>query len=538
MLFLAGFIKKACIADGVAPTVDRYFAHPANFTAMSAWIGVLFYAIQIYCDFSGYTDMAIAAARLLGYQLPNNFQFPYFARNVSDFWRRWHISLSSWLRDYLYIPLGGNRGSRAFAYRNVMITMLLGGLWHGAAWTFVIWGALHGTALLIHRQWTRLTEGLKWAARAMRWLAWPITIYAVCVAWIFFRAHDLSSAGTILKQFTLFHGGGNEHFHRWFLLVIVALALIHWLNSRRWFARIMATVACSGLRGGLRLHFCSGPFICSAPLHALHLFSVLSLVVRKQITCAKKIVAANWKMNMTQAESERFVDSFLRDVGEINDVEVVIIPPFTAIAKVSEALGRAHNIKVGAQNMYWENSGAFTGEISAPLLRDLFVHYVVLGHSERRTLFGETDEMVNRKVRAAHEAKLRPIVCVGETLDQRDKGNVEKILSIQLRGSLAGLTPKELQETVIAYEPVWAIGTGRNATAQQAQEAHAFIRHILREMSDDTTAERVRIQYGGSVKPENARELMSQPDIDGALVGGASLDPRSFAQIVKAARQE
>jgi triosephosphate isomerase (TIM) len=188
--------------------------------------------------------------------------------------------------------------------------------------------------------------------------------------------------------------------------------------------------------------------------------------------------------------------------------------------------------------MYWEKSGAFTGEISAPLLRDLFVHYVVLGHSERRMLFCETDEVVNRKVLAALEAKLRPIVCVGETLEQRDKGNVEKILSIQLRGSLAGLTPKELQDSVIAYEPVWAIGTGRNATPQQAQEAHAFIRRILGEMSDATTAERVRIQYGGSVKPENARELMRQADIDGALVGGASLDPRSFAQIVKAAREE
>ena len=251
----------------------------------------------------------------------------------------------------------------------------------------------------------------------------------------------------------------------------------------------------------------------------------------------KKIVAANWKMNMTQGEAARFVDSFLPDVDEITDVDVVIIPPFTAIAKVSEALGRAHNIKVGAQNMYWEKSGAFTGEISASLLRDLFVHYVVLGHSERRMLFGETDEMVNRKVRAALEAKLRPIVCVGETLEQRDKGNVEKILSIQLLGSLAGLSPKELQETVIAYEPIWAIGTGRNATPAQAEEAHTFIRNTLREMSDDTTAERVRILYGGSVKPENAAELMSQPDIDGALVGGASLDPRSFVQIVKAARE-
>jgi len=252
----------------------------------------------------------------------------------------------------------------------------------------------------------------------------------------------------------------------------------------------------------------------------------------------KKIIAANWKMNMTQGESARFVESFLRDVGDITDIEVVIIPPFTAISKVTETLGRAHNVKLGAQNMFWEKSGAFTGEISATLLRDLFVHYVVLGHSERRTLFGETDEMVNRKVRAALEGKLHPIVCVGETLEQRDKGNVEKILSIQLRGSLAGVAPKELQDSVVAYEPVWAIGTGRNATPQQAQEAHAFIRRTLCEMADDTTAERVRIQYGGSVKPENARELMTQADIDGALVGGASLDARSFAQIVKAARAE
>ncbi|PYJ29724.1 MAG: triose-phosphate isomerase [Verrucomicrobia bacterium] len=252
----------------------------------------------------------------------------------------------------------------------------------------------------------------------------------------------------------------------------------------------------------------------------------------------KKIVAANWKMNMTQAEASRFVEALLlRDVGEITDVEVVIVPPFTAIAKVTEALGNAQNIKVGAQNMYWEKNGPFTGEISAALLRDLFVHYVVLGHSERRTLFGETDEIVNRKVRVAHEAKLRPIACIGETLEQRDRGNVEKILAMQLRGSLAGLTPKDLQETVVAYEPVWAIGTGRTATPEQAQEAHAFIRKTLREMADDTTGEHVRIQYGGSVKPENARELMSQPDIDGALVGGASLDPRSFAQIVKAARE-
>ena len=243
-------------------------------------------------------------------------------------------------------------------------------------------------------------------------------------------------------------------------------------------------------------------------------------------------------MNMTQAESARFVESLLLDLGDISDVEVVIIPPFTAIAKVTESLSKAQNIKVGAQNMHWEKNGAFTGEISAALLRDLFVRYVVLGHSERRTLFGETDEIVNKKVRAAHEATLRPIVCVGETLEQREKGKVEKVLSTQLRASLAGVEAKELLETIIAYEPVWAIGTGKVATAEQAQEAHAFIRQTLTNLSDEATVEKIRIQYGGSVKPDNARRLMSQPDIDGALVGGASLDPRIFAQIVKAARAE
>ena len=237
---------------------------------------------------------------------------------------------------------------------------------------------------------------------------------------------------------------------------------------------------------------------------------------------------------MLQGEAAHFVEALLLEIHDVSDVEVVIVPPFTAIAKVTEALGSAQQLKIGAQNMHWERNGAFTGEISAAMLRDLFVRYVVLGHSERRTLFGETDEVVNRKVGAAHEASLRPIVCVGETLEQRDRGNVEKILSIQLHGSLAGLDPKELQETVIAYEPIWAIGTGRNATPAQAQEAHAFIRHTLCEMSDNATADRIRIQYGGSVKPENARDLLSQPDIDGALVGGASLDARSFAEIIKA----
>ena len=251
----------------------------------------------------------------------------------------------------------------------------------------------------------------------------------------------------------------------------------------------------------------------------------------------KKIVAANWKMNMTQGEATAFVSPFLIEVGDLREVEIVIVPPFTAIAAVNAALENAPHVKVGAQNMHWERAGAFTGEISPAMLRDLFVRYVVLGHSERRTLFGETDEIVNRKVRAAHEATLRPILCVGESLDQREAGEVEKVLTTQLKGSLAGVGAKELQETVIAYEPVWAIGTGKTATAEQAQEAHAFIRNVLAEIADEATADKIRIQYGGSVKPDNARQLMSQPDIDGALVGGASLDPRSFAQIVRGAAE-
>ena len=252
----------------------------------------------------------------------------------------------------------------------------------------------------------------------------------------------------------------------------------------------------------------------------------------------KKIVAANWKMNMTQGEAAAFVETFVREIGDSADVEVVIVPPFTALPKVSELLHDSANVKLGAQNMYWEKGGAFTGEISAAMLRDLFVRYVVLGHSERRQLLGETDEIVNRKLRAAHDAGLRPVVCIGETLEQRERGEVEKVLGTQLRGSLANLNAKELNETVVAYEPVWAIGTGRTATTEQAQEAHAFVRQTLAEISDDTTAGKIRIQYGGSVKPDNARSLMSQPDIDGALVGGASLDPRSFAQIVRGAQQD
>ena len=237
---------------------------------------------------------------------------------------------------------------------------------------------------------------------------------------------------------------------------------------------------------------------------------------------------------MTVGEADAFLDTFLLEVGEEGGVDIVIVPPFTALAKVGERLSNSNNVKLGAQNMSFEKSGAFTGEISAEMLRDLYVRYVVLGHSERRTLFGETDAIVNKKVKAAHEASLKPILCVGETLAERDADKVEEVLETQLRGSLAGLNAKEIAETVIAYEPVWAIGTGRVATPEQAQAAHAFIRKTIGLIADASVAEKVRIQYGGSVKPDNAKTLLGQPDIDGALVGGASLDPRAFAEIVKA----
>src|SRR4051794_24800629 len=246
----------------------------------------------------------------------------------------------------------------------------------------------------------------------------------------------------------------------------------------------------------------------------------------------KKIIAANWKMNMTQGEATAFIETFLLEMGDARDVEVVIVPPFTAIAAVNAGLENAQHIKVGAQNMHWERSGAFTGEISPAMLRDLFVRYVVLGHSERRTLFGETDEIVNRKVRAAHEAMLRPILCVGESLAQREAGEVEKVLSTQLKGSLAGLGAKELGETVIAYEPVWAISTGKTATADQAQEAHAFIRGVLAEISDDATAEKIRIQYGGGGRHEHARQRIAQPANDRRARRRPGRPPRRVAPVL------
>jgi triosephosphate isomerase len=246
----------------------------------------------------------------------------------------------------------------------------------------------------------------------------------------------------------------------------------------------------------------------------------------------KKILAANWKMNLTHNEAESYFETFLSEVGQVNDIEIVIIPPFTAIPALVSASEKVPAVRIGAQNMHWEKSGAFTGEVSAAMLRALYVKYVIVGHSERRSLFGETDEIVNRKVRAALDAGLRPILCVGETLHERENGKVEEVLRRQTRKGLESVVEKDLSEIVLAYEPCWAIGTGLSATPAEAEAAHAFIRSVLAELFGVASADRVRIQYGGSVKPENAEDLMRKKNIDGALIGGASLDPRSFARII------
>jgi len=242
-------------------------------------------------------------------------------------------------------------------------------------------------------------------------------------------------------------------------------------------------------------------------------------------------LAANWKMHKTVAEAGQFVDALLPRIAATQH-DVVICPPFTALSAVVERrYGTA--VKVAAQNMHEDESGAFTGEVSASMLVELDVEAVVLGHSERRQLFCETDEALARKVPAALAAGLEPILCVGESEEARDGGQTEGVLRRQLQADLAAVDPARIADVVVAYEPIWAIGTGRTATPEQAQEAIAFIRNVLRERGAEADA--VRIIYGGSVKPGNAAELLAQPDIDGALVGGASLDPEGFAAIVEAA---
>src|SRR5688572_23813632 len=237
-------------------------------------------------------------------------------------------------------------------------------------------------------------------------------------------------------------------------------------------------------------------------------------------------------MNKTVAEGLDLVNGIKRELTNVKEVDIVVCPPFTALCEVSKAVLNS-NIRLGAQSMSENGYGAYTGEIAAGMLKEFSVRYVILGHSERRQFQRETDELIAKKALAAHGAALKPIVCVGETLAEREGGQTQTVLDKQVRGSLAGLSKEQMEETIIAYEPVWAIGTGKTATPAQAQEAHAYIRRLISKLFDETVARRVRIQYGGSVKPSNARELMSLPDVDGALVGGASLEDRSFADIVR-----
>jgi len=247
------------------------------------------------------------------------------------------------------------------------------------------------------------------------------------------------------------------------------------------------------------------------------------------------LVAANWKMYKTIAETQAFFREFAPLAAGVDDVEIVVAPPFLAVPAGVEA-ARGTRVGIAGQDLYWEREGAFTGQVSAGMLKSAGARYVIIGHSERRTKFGETDEHVNRKVHAALDGGLTPIVCVGETLEERERGQTMAVLDRQLTLGLAGLSADAVAGLAIAYEPVWAIGTGRNATAAQAQEAHAHIRGRLREAFGAEAADACRILYGGSVKPANTKELVSQADVDGTLVGGASLDPNGFAEIVASSR--
>ncbi|HEX7056326.1 MAG TPA: triose-phosphate isomerase [Bacilli bacterium] len=246
------------------------------------------------------------------------------------------------------------------------------------------------------------------------------------------------------------------------------------------------------------------------------------------------IVAGNWKMFKTDKESVDFIQA-VKGKAEISGVESVVCAPFTNLSALMAAV-KGTTLKVGAQNMHWEESGAFTGEISGPMLQALGVNYVIIGHSERRAYFAETDETVNKKAHAAFKYGLTPIICVGEKLNEREAGKTKDICKTQTEAALAGLTAAQAAKTVIAYEPIWAIGTGKSSTADDANEVIGHIRNVVKNMFGEQTAAAIRIQYGGSVKPGNIREFMRQPEIDGALVGGASLDPASFIQLVEGAK--
>lgn len=247
-------------------------------------------------------------------------------------------------------------------------------------------------------------------------------------------------------------------------------------------------------------------------------------------------IAGNWKMYKTVAETVKYIKEFRAVVKDVTGVEIVLAPPFTALHAAAEA-ARNSNVGIAAQNLRWEREGAFTGEVSAPMIREAGAAYAIVGHSERRTLFGETDFMVNAKVTAAFAAGLTPIACIGETLEQRERNETFEVLDRQIKRGLDALTGEQVSQLVIAYEPVWAIGTGRNATPAQAAEAHGHIRSRVQQWFGVEAAELCHVIYGGSVKPENIGDLISLPDVDGALVGGASLDVRGFAEIVTRSRE-
>lgn len=247
----------------------------------------------------------------------------------------------------------------------------------------------------------------------------------------------------------------------------------------------------------------------------------------------KPIIAANWKLNKGPSETEDFIKSFESRLADLpKGVDIVIAPPFVSLPKATEILSHS-KVRVSAQNMSEQDSGAYTGEVSALMLKEIFVGYVILGHSERRSIYGETNAIINAKILKAHEVELKPIFCIGETLGEREDGKLEEVLRTQITEGLKDVSEKQALDTVIAYEPVWAIGTGVTATPQQAQDAHEFVRSVLTDLYGISVSEKIRIQYGGSVKPDNAGELLGQKDIDGALVGGASLEAASFAELIK-----
>lgn len=251
----------------------------------------------------------------------------------------------------------------------------------------------------------------------------------------------------------------------------------------------------------------------------------------------KPIIAGNWKMQKTMSEAIQFLDEVKAQIPSTEEVDSVICAPALFLEKLVEGSTNT-DVKIGAQNMHYEESGAFTGEISPVALADLGVHYVILGHSERREMFNETDEAVNKKTKAAFKHQLTPIVCCGETLEERESGQTNELVGNQVKRALAGLTDDQVKQAVIAYEPIWAIGTGKSSTAEDANEVCKHIRQVITDEFSEEVAQAVRIQYGGSVKPSNIKEYMAQPDIDGALVGGASLEPTSFLQLLEGGKNE